>query len=206
VRRVVLWRHGQTASNLEGRWQGQLDVALDETGVAQAQVAAAVLAAEHPPVRVVSSDLRRAAATADVLGSVAGVDVALDPGLREMAAGAWEGRLRRDIKAQDGERLAAWRRGDPVRAGATGELRTEIATRVAAAVDRHACEDGTAVLVGHGGALRAGVLHLVGLPPDARLASLANCHWGVLEEERDGAWRLLQWNVGPQGAREGAEA
>ena len=47
-RRLVLWRHGQTAWNLERRAQGQIDVPLDEVGLAQARQAALRLAALQP--------------------------------------------------------------------------------------------------------------------------------------------------------------
>ena len=47
-RRLVLWRHGRTAWNLEHRFQGQTDVALDEVGVRQARAAAGLLMALRP--------------------------------------------------------------------------------------------------------------------------------------------------------------
>ena len=58
-RRLVLWRHGRTAWNLEHRFQGQTDVALDEVGVRQARAAAGLLMALRPQL-IVSSDLSRA--------------------------------------------------------------------------------------------------------------------------------------------------
>ena len=72
ARRLILWRHGETAHNAAGIWQGQLDIALSETGLAQATAAAPHLAARRPDV-IVSSDLLRAAATADALGGLLGV-------------------------------------------------------------------------------------------------------------------------------------
>ena len=47
--RVLVWRHGRTSWNAEGRFQGQLDPPLDEVGRAQAARAAAQLAALLPP-------------------------------------------------------------------------------------------------------------------------------------------------------------
>jgi probable phosphoglycerate mutase len=44
----VLWRHGQTTWNVERRFQGQSDVPLNDAGVAQAVVAARLLAALGP--------------------------------------------------------------------------------------------------------------------------------------------------------------
>ena len=41
--RLVLWRHGQTPWNVQGRFQGQTDIQLDEVGVEQAERAARLL-------------------------------------------------------------------------------------------------------------------------------------------------------------------
>ncbi|TDC08216.1 histidine phosphatase family protein, partial [Actinomadura bangladeshensis] len=47
-RRLVLWRHGQTAWNVERRFQGKTDIPLDDTGVQQARRAARLLAGLRP--------------------------------------------------------------------------------------------------------------------------------------------------------------
>jgi probable phosphoglycerate mutase len=48
----VLWRHGQTPWNAERRFQGQSDIPLDETGQAQAERAARLLAGLRPDLIV----------------------------------------------------------------------------------------------------------------------------------------------------------
>ncbi|TDD83709.1 histidine phosphatase family protein, partial [Actinomadura darangshiensis] len=53
-RRLVLWRHGQTAWNVERRFQGKTDIPLDETGLAQARRAASLLAGLHPTALLAS--------------------------------------------------------------------------------------------------------------------------------------------------------
>ena len=63
--RVLLWRHGRTAHNLQARLQGQSDIPLDEVGHWQAHTAAAAIAARYQPTRIVVSDLVRARVPAD---------------------------------------------------------------------------------------------------------------------------------------------
>ncbi|MGP4111686.1 histidine phosphatase family protein [Streptomyces sp. 4N509B] len=197
-RRIVLWRHGQTAWNLEGRFQGTMDVELTETGVAQARRAARLLASLRP-VSIISSDLRRTVATAAELALLTGLDVAYDEGLRESYAGVWQGLTHEEIRARYGEEYAAWRRGEPVRRGG-GELETEVADRAAPVVERAADKlppGGVLVVVSHGGAIRTTIGRLIGLPPDTweGLGGLSNCCWSVLGEGARG-WRLLEHNAG----------
>ncbi|MFD0823271.1 histidine phosphatase family protein, partial [Micromonospora zhanjiangensis] len=56
--RLIVWRHGNTDWNAEGRVQGQTDVPLNDLGHEQAAAAAPLLAALRPDA-VVASDLRR---------------------------------------------------------------------------------------------------------------------------------------------------
>jgi len=96
--RVVVLRHGRTGHNLRHVWQGQLDVPLDEVGIRQSQLAARVVAALDP-VAVVTSDLVRASATAQVVADVHGLPLKVDERLREVDAGRWQGLTRDEIIA-----------------------------------------------------------------------------------------------------------
>ncbi|MCB5178185.1 histidine phosphatase family protein [Streptomyces antimicrobicus] len=197
-RKIVLWRHGQTSWNLERRFQGSTDIELTETGVAQARRAARLLASLKPDA-IVASDLKRAAATAAELAAVTGLAVAHDAALRETYAGEWQGLTHEEIVAKYGEQYAAWKRGEPVRRGG-GELETEVADRAAPVVLRHAAglrENGTLVVVSHGGTIRTTIGRLLGLEAAAweSLGGLSNCCWSVLGEGARG-WRLLEHNAG----------
>jgi len=162
---VYLARHGQTAYNLEGRFQGQQPIPLDATGRAQARELAEQL--RHVPFDAVyASDLRRAHETAEIVAAPHGVPVIADEGLREIDIGSWSGLTRDEID----ERFPDGRRPD-------GETREQHSERVLAAVIRLAREnEGRRVLVvTHGGTLRA-LHHVVSEEP---YHPVANC--AVLE-------------------------
>ncbi|MFE9930755.1 histidine phosphatase family protein [Streptomyces sp. NPDC005533] len=197
-RKIVLWRHGQTAWNLERRFQGSTDIELTEAGVAQARRSARLLASLKPAA-IVASDLRRASATAAELASVTGLPVAHDAALRETYAGEWQGLTHDEIIDKYGEQYAAWKRGEPVRRGG-GELETEVADRAAPVVLAHADrlpQGGTLVVVSHGGTIRTTIGRLLGLNAYdwEGLGGLSNCCWSVLGEGARG-WRLLEHNAG----------
>jgi glucosyl-3-phosphoglycerate phosphatase len=189
--RLVLWRHGQTAWNAERRFQGHADVPLNETGHGQARNAARHIAALQPEA-IFSSDLARAAETAEHLGRLTGLPVQLEKDLRERGGGAWEGLTDVEIRERYPAEHATWNPPD-------GESVTAVADRAAAAFERIAggLDDGSvAVLVSHGAAINLGVSRLLGLPERIRvLGPLGNCAWSVLGR-RDGHWRLLEHNVG----------
>jgi broad specificity phosphatase PhoE len=199
----VLWRHGRTAWNEQGRFQGTEDVPLDDVGRAQAERAAAMLAVLGPTA-IVSSDLERARDTASALSRVSGVPVAIDVDLREIHAGTWQGQVRAELDRQNAADLLAWSRGDEIRPGG-GETRAEVAERMVAAIDRALVgvhEGGTLVVVTHGGSARSAMGSLLGLPRSSwsALGVLANCSWSVLQETGWGdpypAWRLAEYNAG----------
>jgi probable phosphoglycerate mutase len=202
----VLWRHGQTVWNAERRFQGQSDIPLDETGQAQAERAARLLAGLRPDL-IVSSDLSRAAGTAAALARLTGLEVTLDKDLRERHGGCWEGLTDAEIRARYPVEHANWSPPD-------GEPTSVVAERVAAALHRIAAvladgqagdrasgqtdgAGGLAVVVSHGAALRLGMSRLLGMPDDLSgvLGPLSNCSWSVVGRRRD-RWRLLEHNAG----------
>ena len=91
---LTLVRHGETDWNSGGRVQGSTDIPLNDTGRAQARELAERLATEYAgrEAVVVSSDLSRAAETADIVAAALGTTVSLRmPGLQERSYGDAEG-------------------------------------------------------------------------------------------------------------------
>ncbi len=199
---VVLWRHGQTTWNAEGRFQGQTDVSLDSLGRAQARRTAPLLARLEPDL-LVSSDLSRAHHTAQALADVTGLTVDLDSDLRETHGGVFQGLTGAEIRQQYPLDWAAWASGDPHHRPPGGESRTDVAARMLAAVLRAAGRivgDGLVVLATHGGAARLAVAQLIGLPLNrvGSLGVISNTAWTMLERRRGpGAdeWVLIEHNA-----------
>ncbi|MFD2093083.1 histidine phosphatase family protein [Blastococcus deserti] len=208
VPRLLLWRHGRTEWNAEGRFQGQLDPPLDDKGRRQAAAAAPYLAAGLVPedTVVVSSDLVRAADTAQSLARVLGIQVRWDERLREHGMGSWEGLTRDEVAERYPEQFADWMAGRPV-LGRGGEDPSAVADRaVEALADLPSV--GTAVVVTHGGTAGRLIERLLGLGPDHRrvFGPLGNCAWSELVVQ-GARWRLLRHNTSvlppPEGRVEG---
>ena len=195
VPRLILWRHGRTEWNAQGRFQGQLDPPLDGTGRRQAATAAPYVAAGLRPedTVVVSSDLARAAETARTLGGLLGVEVRLDERLREHGMGAWEGLTRADVADRFPDQYADWVAGRPV-LGRGGEDPEAVSGRAVAAL-ADLPPAAVAVVVTHGGTAGRLIEHLLHLGPEHRrvLGPLGNCGWSELVAQ-SGRWRLLRHN------------
>ncbi len=205
---LVLLRHGQSVWLAEGRFQGQADTPLSPLGERQAALAGVRLAdpAAAPrlpvppgdPIAIIHSPLARTTQTA---AAVAAAIVARgrpapplipEPGLREIAQGAWEGLHQRDVEARWPAEIAGWRR-DPVRTFAPGgESLIEVDRRVRAALA--GVIDGLARASGLSSA--SGVGPASTTVPAAALASPAPAA-GSFYDPHAGPWTLL---VGHDGA------
>jgi broad specificity phosphatase PhoE len=109
---LLLARHGQTDDNLEPlRAQGFRDTPLNSVGLEQARALAEHVADELEVRSLWSSDLARAAVTAQIVGRRIGLEPQLDARLREGNRGDWEGRLFVDIAREEPDAYAAWLRG-----------------------------------------------------------------------------------------------
>ncbi len=138
-RTIFMFRHGETDWNKERRWQGQIDVELNESGRKQAAALSEAARSWHIQ-GIISSDLSRAADTARVVAQRVGVPIEFDPDLREGNFGKAEGMTKDEIIAKYGlDFVRRWKSledrhldlGFPA-----GETRREILTRFQRCLDR----------------------------------------------------------------------
>jgi broad specificity phosphatase PhoE len=172
---VYLARHGQTAYNLERRFQGHLPVPLDDTGRVQAADLAERAAAgagggpagageTHgiPFVTLWCSPLLRARETADIVGARIGLEPREDPRLMETDAGDWTDRLFVDVQTEDPDGFAGFAEGRPDFAFPGGESFAQQGARVAAALADVERGELPALVVCHGVVIRIALFQRAG--------------------------------------------
>jgi broad specificity phosphatase PhoE/ribonuclease HI len=132
---TILLRHGQTEHSIQRRFSGRGDLPLTETGQAQAKAAAGWLAGRGDIAAIVSSPLRRAMETAQVVAAATGAPLSFDEDLTECDFGAWEGLTFAEVAQRWPDELAAWS-GSAGVAPPGGESFAAVARRVGKARDR----------------------------------------------------------------------
>jgi broad specificity phosphatase PhoE len=161
VASIYLARHGETAYNLEGRFQGHLPVPLDELGRAQA-LELAERAATHDFRVLWSSPLMRARETADAVARRTGLEPRVDERLAETDAGAWTDRSFADVRAEAPAQFDAFVAGERSFAFPGGESLVEQQERVASALEDVERDELPALVVCHGMVIRAALSWRVG--------------------------------------------
>lgn len=126
---ISLARHGRTAYNAIGRFQGHLPVPLDDVGRAEAHDLAG-RAAQREWAAFYCSPLARARETADIVGAAIGMEPAEDARFAETDCGDWTDRTFESVVAEDPEGFAAFLRADPAFRFPGGESFAEQHARV----------------------------------------------------------------------------
>lgn len=158
--RILAIRHGETAWNVDTRIQGQLDVALNDTGRWQAQRLGLALQGEDIGAAY-SSDLIRAFETAQAIAQhptrSEPLAVVGHTGLRERHFGHLQGQTWAEIENGWPEDAKLWRGRDPHWSPLGGESLTALRQRVASTVQELASQHmgEQIVLVAHGGVMDA---------------------------------------------------
>lgn len=178
---IYLARHGQTAYNHEGRFQGQQQIPLDETGRAQA-LELAERAVPYAFAALWCSPLLRARETAEAVSARIGLQPVEDARLMETDAGDWTDRFFADVRAEDEARFDAFASADPDFAFPGGESFAEQEVRVEAALAEIAQGAMPALVVCHGMVIRA-AMHRRRRPGDPAFTRVANAAIVPLDPE-----------------------
>ena len=160
--RLILVRHCEPQEDSRGLCYGRLDIGLSDAGREHAERLAAALA-RHEWDAVYASPRLRARETAVAVNR----DVVIDDGLREIDFGDLEGRSYDEIAATDPELYRAWMERPTTVRFPGGESFAELKIRALEALDRIRAAHKAAVVVTHGGVLRAGLAAWLGMPNEA---------------------------------------
>jgi probable phosphoglycerate mutase len=162
---LLLARHGQTVWHAENRYAGVSDIALTDTGRAQAEALGRWIG-EHPVDAVWTSPLSRAVATAEPACRALGLTPHREADLRECDFGAVEGRTLAEFAEENPAHADAYR-ADPVAHPFPG------AEDPAAAAERGSAPRGRlaaappgerVLVVAHNSLLRLVLCRLLGIP------------------------------------------
>jgi broad specificity phosphatase PhoE len=183
--RIVLVRHGATEWSVSGQHTGVSDIPLTEEGRRAAQAVRERLAGREFAIALVSP-LGRARETADLAGY--GDRVEVEPDLREVNYGEYEGRTTTEIR-DERPGWSVWRDGSP-----GGEPVDDAGERAERVIARALESGGDAVLFAHAHILRILTARWLELPAayggNFPLGTAALCELGY-ERERRAIWL---WN------------
>lgn len=94
--KLLLTRHGQTDWNVMGKVQGITDIELNETVIKQAEETREKLLNENIDV-IISSPLKRAKKTAEIIGSERNIPIIIDEAIIERRYGKFEGKINKEL-------------------------------------------------------------------------------------------------------------
>jgi len=189
--RLFAVRHGATEYSRDRRFAGSRDVPLTTDGRLQAEAVAQALAGTSLAA-VYTSPLERSRVCAELIAKPHRLEPRVEPDLKEMAFGAWEGLGHDELVRRFPADAEAWARTPDQVTPPGGETLGAVAARVRAVVDRliaaHAGE--SAVVVTHAVPTRLIVLAALGLGPE-RLWSVDASPGGITEIEYVGDWATV---------------
>jgi broad specificity phosphatase PhoE len=147
IAQVPFWylRHGETDWNRQGLSQGNVDIPLNDLGLMQAREAAVRLR-NRGIASIVASPLSRARVTAEIVAEALGLEVTIDPDLREVSWGVHEGKPLNDW-------FHDWIAGHATPEGA--ESFDALRRRTVAGLNRAMSQPPAVLVVAHGGVFRA---------------------------------------------------
>jgi len=174
-RELIFLRHGETEWNRQKKYQGSLNIGLNEKGRDQAKKAAKML--ENQKIDLIfSSDLDRASDTASIIGKRLGLKVQKKEQLREMDFGDWEGKDYLTIRKEQPESFDNWLDDPNENPPPGGERLEDFRDRVVTACKEILSVPAESVLVVcHGGVIMVYLTHILGMDlKDYRKLSVTN--------------------------------
>ena len=166
--KFVIVRHSTTSWNRQERLQGQTDIEIDVGGFMEASELADKLL-PFKIVKIISSDLRRAMQTADVINKKLKVDLVSDIRLRECSFGSLEGLTRAEAVNKYGKQVLKDLDNNYINYDFrrfSGETREIVLRRHQEAIENYVPE-GIILIVGHGRGLNT-LLYQLGIEPNLK--------------------------------------
>ncbi|MGK7929407.1 MAG: histidine phosphatase family protein [Spirulina sp.] len=169
--RLLLVRHGETEWNRLSRFQGMMDIPLNENGKEQARKAAEYLKDVHLDFAVTSSLLRPKETAEIILEHHPNVPLESEDRFKEISHGLWEGKLEAEIKAEFGELLQQWKDAPETVQMPEGENLQQVWDRAIAAWNQivktksNANEPKVALVSAHDAINKVILCYLLGLKP-----------------------------------------
>lgn len=189
--RLLLVRHGETEWNRQTRFQGQIDVPLNDNGRAQSQKAAEFLK-DIPIDFAVTSTMLRPKETAEIiLKSHPNVQLEEHPDLREISHGLWEGKLEAEIEQMYPGQLHQWRDFPASVQMPEGENLQQVWDRAIPAWQSIVAKAGsrTGLVVAHDATNKVILCHILGLELED--------FWKI--KQGNGAVTVIDYPQGPDG-------
>lgn len=189
--RIILIRHGETEWNARGIYQGQLNSPLTAEGRQQA-VALAERLRDTPIDALYSSDLGRTQETAAPLVAASGLELRIDPRLRERHYGIFQGLDKKGVAKLHPDAYAGHHSGDPDFQIPDGESTRQFHERITQCLEDLAAhhKNEQIAVVTHGGTIGLAVKYVLGIDLDAeRRFLMANTSYNLLVRD-DSGWML----------------
>lgn len=164
--RLLLVRHAEPSADARGRCYGSLDIGLSPAGRDQARAFAAELRRLELDA-VYTSPRLRAWETALPIAAAHALEPVIEDGLRELDFGELEGRTYQEIAASRPDLYRAWMETPTQIRFPGGESFADLKERSLTSLDRIRAQHAVALVVTHGGVLRAGVAAWLGMPDEA---------------------------------------
>lgn len=153
---LIFVRHGESNANGKGFFAGQLDIALSQRGLQQAELTAHYISKAYRVDAIYASDLQRAYHTALPIAKACGREIIQTPQLREIFAGEWQGLCFDELQTRHFSSYGVWLNDIGNAHPTNGESVAALSSRIWDAVREIAVkeQDKTVVIVTHATPIR----------------------------------------------------